>query len=274
MRRSVPKTRVWTLTASLALAAGVVAAPVTFHPAADGTLADGVPYGPRDGTADAADWTFNESSPGYEGTIALVNDAATGGFEYRLVFEYDLATLATSPPVSAELSFMLRGAPRFPAPPAVVHVYVYPADLLERNQDFSAGPAVLVGSATVQPYQPRTLFRLNVSEWTNNSLQSGAKKLAFRFQIDPQTPYDQNQAFLDARDADKATKPALNIDARVPGDADFDRDVDLDDAATFMGCLRGPGVTATTGCRVFDFDLDDDVDLSDASVFLELFPTP
>jgi len=264
--------RAWMLTWSFALATGVIAAPVTLHSVADGTLVDGAPLGPRDGTVDAADWTFNES--GYEGNIALVDDGTTGGFEHRLVFEYDLATIATSPPVSAELSFTLRGAPRFPAPPAIVHVYLYPADLLERNQDFSATPIALAGSATVQPYQPSTLFRLNVSEWASHSLQSGTKKLAFRFQIDPQSPFEQYQAFLDALDADKSTKPALTIDAHVPGDADLDRDVDLDDAATFMGCLRGPGVAPTTACRVFDFDLDDDVDLSDASAFLELFPTP
>jgi hypothetical protein len=49
----------------------------------------------------------------------------------------------------------------------------------------------------------------------------------------------------------------------VPGDADGDGKVTLDDYAFFPDCLTGPGVVLASECRPFDVDEDQDVDLGD-----------
>lgn len=50
----------------------------------------------------------------------------------------------------------------------------------------------------------------------------------------------------------------------VPGDFDWDGDVDMDDYGSFQGCLSGPGVTQPDGaCHEARFDEDDDVDAAD-----------
>jgi hypothetical protein len=244
----------------------LAAADQVFSPGADGTLVDGLPYGPFDGNADAWDWTFNQSS--YEGNISLSNESAESGFESRVVWEYDLSVLSTALPVTAELRFTLRGAPRFPAEAAPVSVYAYPADLLETPEDFSSPPIGLVGIIPIEPYQRPTTYTLSVGAVVNDTLHHGVKRIGFRFQIAPDAPPGANQAFLDALETDKLTKPQLIINAAVPGDADQDQDVDLDDFAIFTACMTGPGGTATPACMVFDFDLDADVDLLDLQAFL------
>jgi alpha-glucosidase len=55
----------------------------------------------------------------------------------------------------------------------------------------------------------------------------------------------------------------------VPGDYNNDGDVDLDDHATFQGCLTGQGMVQNDPlCIGTDFDNDLDVDNADATVFL------
>ena len=157
-----------------------------FFPLADGTLVDGVPFGPFDGNADAWDWSFNRSS--YEGSIALSNEVVGSSFESRVVWEYDLSSLTTAPPVTAKLRFTLRGAPRFPAEAAPVGVYAYPADLLEKTEDFKAAPIGLVGNVSIEPYQAPTTYTVSVSGVVNRALRQGVDKIGFRFQIDPDTP--------------------------------------------------------------------------------------
>jgi hypothetical protein len=244
----------------------IAAADQVFSPGADGTLVDGLPYGPFDGNADAWDWIFNRTN--YDGNIALTNEAAGSSFESRVVWEYDLSVLSTALPVTAELRFKLRGAPRFPAEAVPVSVYAYPADLLEGAEDFSSPPIGLVGIVYIEPYQTPTTYTLSVGAVVNDTLHRGVKRIGFRFQIDPDAPPGANQAFFDVLDTDKLTKPQLIINAAVPGDADQDQDVDLDDFAIFTACMTGPGGTATPGCMVFDFDLDADVDLLDLEAFL------
>ncbi|MCH8147733.1 MAG: hypothetical protein IH987_07010 [Planctomycetes bacterium] len=64
-------------------------------------------------------------------------------------------------------------------------------------------------------------------------------------------------------------------DARIHGDLDGDRDVDLDDHAIFVACLNGPDVnTPPLRCTQEQFDLADlevdrDVDLHDFKFFLD-----
>jgi uncharacterized protein (DUF1501 family) len=54
----------------------------------------------------------------------------------------------------------------------------------------------------------------------------------------------------------------------VPGDADYDGDLDLADHAAMAGCLTGPGTTGSSGCtEIFDADGDADVDLLDVAEF-------
>lgn len=58
---------------------------------------------------------------------------------------------------------------------------------------------------------------------------------------------------------------------QVPGDCDYDGDVDLDDFAGFAACLLGPGGGLGMDCNCFDLDGSGDVDLGDFAVFQEAF---
>jgi 6-phosphogluconolactonase (cycloisomerase 2 family) len=53
----------------------------------------------------------------------------------------------------------------------------------------------------------------------------------------------------------------------IPGDMDFDGDVDLDDYGLWEVCLAGPGIPGVGGCQEGDFDDDLDIDLGDFAVF-------
>jgi len=252
------------------LSCSTVEAAETLYPSKDGTLVDGSEYGPFDGVADAADWYFSDS--GYEGAITLNTEAGGLSFEHRLVFEYDLRRVTAAPPVTAMLTFTVRGAPVYPFPDVNVHVHAYPADLLETLGDFHAGPATLQGSVTITPYQPPTRYSLDVSTIVSASLLSGSDRVAFRFQVDPGTPHHANQAFIDALDSDPSTKPFLTINKMsVFGDLDDDGDVDLDDFAIFADCVSGPDVPVQPGCEAADLDSDGDVDLADFALFQRAF---
>ena len=241
------------------------AADQTVLPAADGTIADGGSYGAFDGTADNADWSFNESS--YEGAITLIRVPAPS-LERRVVCEYDLNMLTPQPPVIATLTFSLRGAARFPAQPAGLQVYAYPADLAEQLSDFSASPAVFVAEEFIAPFQPATRYEIDISPIIDATSAAGTRKVAFRFQIDPDTAPDSNQVFMDALDSDPSSKPVITLYDRMPGDFDHDRDVDVDDYAELAICMAGPFRTTSSACRVFDADLEGDVDLTDFAAFL------
>jgi hypothetical protein len=58
---------------------------------------------------------------------------------------------------------------------------------------------------------------------------------------------------------------------QMPGDCDYDGDVDLDDFADFEACLLGPGGGLGPDCNCFDLDGSGDVDLGDFAVFQEAF---
>lgn len=238
------------------------------YPTADGTIVDGGSYGVFDGIGDAADWIFNESS--YEGAIALSFPyPPMPGLERRVVFEYNLNVVTAQPPIVATLSFRLRGSTIFPAQPAGVEIYAYPADLLEQLSDFSAGPAVFIAEVFVVPFQTAALYEININSQVNEALGAGTKKVAFRFQIDPTTAPNSNQAFMDALDSNPATKPFITIHDRIPGDFDGDHDVDVNDYALMAPCITGPNQSIIQACRPFDADLDGDVDLADFSAFLQ-----
>jgi hypothetical protein len=265
------------------------AQPVTVQPSKDGTLADGGIYGAFDGVADNVDWTFNQSS--YEGAITLSAPATGPRFEYRVVWEYSLSTVSLTPPVSATLTVFLRGAPIYPRPDAEVQVFSYPADLAETTADFSSGPAQLQGILVVHPFQPATQYTVNVSNAVNAALTSGAKKVAFRFQIKPDAQQSANQAFIDASDSDPTSKPYLTIGAPVApvlGDLDNNRLVDDDDLAIFEACATGPAMAYSAGnlgagCPLIaddqgfiaaDFDKDRDVDQADFAVLERCLSIP
>jgi hypothetical protein len=232
-------------------------------PVADGTLVDGGPYGPADGNADLADWSFNQSS--FEGLISLARTAPP--IEHRVIWEFNLANVTAAPPVTATLTFRLRGDTRFPAEPAAVCIYSYPADGLESLLDFGRGPATLTGSISLQPLHPATQYRINVNDAVNGALGMSSRKIGLRFQIDPATPAASSQVFMDVLESDPATKPVLTIASRVPGDFDSDGDVDLVDYRGAAECLAGPGTPVLHACLVFDADRDGDVDLRDGNAF-------
>ncbi len=244
------------------------------RPVKDGTIVDGGVHGPFDGVPDYADWYFNQSS--FEGSITLSRGDAGTGLEHRVVWEYNLRTVIIDPPVTATLTVTIRGARIFPLPDVDVHVYAYPADLQETLADFDAGPTSLQGSIMIIPYQDPTEYTLDVSGVVNTALSSGEDRVAFRFQVDPSTPEDTNQAFIDAIDSDPTTKPFLTITeaSAYPGDHDADGDVDGADYLAFSDCLSGPGEAVDLDCHGFDFDNDTDVDYFDYAAFAGYFTGP
>jgi|GEM_PF-2709765 len=245
---------------------------VELNPARDGTILDGGNY-PFDGVPDEADWYFTNPPSSYEGAITLATAASQ--LEHRLVWEYSL-TFASSftPPVTARLSFTLRGAPAFPRSDVDVHVYNYPADLVESLSDFSSTPAVFQDHVIVAPFQPSTDFVIDVSHAVSQALADGAAGVAFRFQVDPLSSHTINQAFMDAYDSPADTKPVLTVIDALPADADGSGLVDLDDYDWFEFCLSGPGSPTPDDemCKPlrvnFDNAADDnDLDLRDFAAF-------
>ncbi len=225
-----------------------------------GTLGDGVD-GPFDGIVDAADWTFNGYG-GYEGAITLLTDSASQ-FEHRIVWEYDLSSVTFAPPLTATLHFRLRGVPIFPFPNVDVHVYAYTSDLAESLADYDSLPASLQGLATVVAFQEQD-YQIDVSSAVASVVQSGTKRIGFRFQIAPSTPYSANQAFMDAEDVDNTTKPYLVVVEGGPTDSDGDGvPDDLDVCPGFDDNVDTDGDGVPDGCDVcagFDDTLDADGD--------------
>ena len=262
---------------------------VTVRPSFDGTLVDGGIYGAFDGIADSTDWTFNQSS--YEGAITLSTPAAGMKSEYRVVWEYSLSTVSATPPVGATLTVSLRGASIYPLPDAQVQVYSYPADLKETAGDFAVVPSQLVGTLTVRPFQAATVYTMDVSGVVSQALSSGAKKVGFRFQLKADAGQTANQAFVDASDADPASKPYLTLgapSAPLIGDLDNNRIVNDDDYTLFEACATGPAIqyspgSLQAGCALTadgqgfitaDFDKDHDVDQADFAVLERCLSVP
>lgn len=242
----------------------------TFRPSADGTLVDGGVFGTFDGQPDAWDWRFNGT--GYDGSITLSTPTPAGSLEHRIIWEYDVRSVSFELPITATLVIVARGVALAPAPDANVHVYSYPANLLESPDDYTAGPAVLEGYFNVPPYSPGTEYRVDVSRAVNAVLSSGLGKVGFRFQIDPDTPYTTSQAFIDASDGSPPSKPGLVIEDLVPGDVNGDGVTDTADYFGFSDCMAGPDVRPVAGCEEFDFDHDRDVDQEDFRRFTEYVP--
>jgi hypothetical protein len=254
------------------LASCPVAAEIVY-PGADGTLVDGGGFGVFDGIADAWDWTFNGAS--FEGAISLTTATPESSMEHRIVTEFDVAELNTPEPLAATLFFTIRGAPIFPFPDVTIHVYSYPADLVEDPGDYSAGPATYMGSATVAPYQSPTVFAIDVTEPLNEARTSGTDMVAFRFQIDPGTRNELNQAFIDALDSDPASKPYIEITTALqPGDFNEDGQVNLVDFALLANCfsLSAPNANCDAATlAATDMDGSGTVDLVDFATFALLF---
>ncbi len=258
------------LSSGLAGLAGRVIAADVLKPAADGTILDGGIFGQFDGLPDDWDWSFNDS--GYEGSITRTTTRPESSLEHRLVFEYDLRGLGLEPPIIASLTFEVRGATVFPLPDSPVAVFAYPADLVESKNDYNAVATALEGVVRVKPLQPTTRYSMNVSRTVEDAIRAGKQMVAFRIQIDPATPSDRNQAFMDALDSEPETKPQLSVEIALPGDDDRDGDVDLDDYAGFFECLSGPRVDdLPSACHVHDFDGDEDVDAEDFAAFQGAF---
>ena len=251
------------------------AAAVTLYPfiGADGTLMDS-DLTDGDERADTLEPSFNEFAS-WDGALALVfPDGDDPGFERRVIWEYDLRNVSATAPVTARLDYRLRGAPVWPFPPVEVHVYDYPADRWVSLSDYAAQPATLQGSITVLasivPGEGVFEGSLNVSEAVSRALNAGAIAVGFRFQIDPDTPNESSQAFIDADDGDMTTKPALTIDDVMPFDTDGDDDVDAYDYLQFSDCMLGP-VAPATGCSAFDANFDSHVDLRDFEMLQRFF---
>ncbi len=265
------------LVAVLALAALPTRASEIVYPTAGGTLVDGGIFGSFDGVADGWNWMFGPG--GFSGAVTLATQTPASTVEHRMVCEYDLGGLSIETPISATLTLTTRGAGAVPFPDVTLQVYSYPADLIGSPDDFSAEPTALQGVLTVTPMQAPTALTIDVSQLVTGAL-NGSHMVAFRFQIDPDTPHAINQVFIDALDSAPETKPFLTVRSGMPADADDDGDVDLDDFAILVDCLAGPGhspdpampgVSAADCLWAFDRDSDADVDLDDLSALLGSF---
>jgi hypothetical protein len=53
----------------------------------------------------------------------------------------------------------------------------------------------------------------------------------------------------------------------IPGDFDYDGDVDNNDFGLFEDCTSGPNTPLIPGCEDKDLDIDNDVDQEDYGVF-------
>lgn len=257
----------WVLVGAVTVASASFAA-VTVLPwsFADGTVVDT----DGDGTADVLDGSFDGVGEELAG-IQLLLDSVTLGptYESRVFFEYRLNGVTFGPPVLARLTFTLQGPAVFGLNGNVL-VSSYPSDLLEKLDDFSAGPAIPQGTALVVGYQPATVHSICVSNAVNSALASGATGVAFRFQIDPASEGLLNLALIVADDVEPETKPYLSIS--IPGDTNDDQLVDLLDLGAFYSCLHGPDtVSPGAFCRLLDLDCDGDVDIADFSRFQESF---
>ncbi len=253
------------------LIAPIAAAQVVVYPVADGTIADGFADS-FDGDPDAWDWTFDMTS--FEGSITLIFD----NLDRRVVWEYDLSDVELTPPVSATLTFTIRGSTSVLGPDADVQIFSYPVDLAEDPADFSAEPAVLEGGVTVPPLQAPTVHTLNVSSVVGSALSTGTDAVAFRFQINPDTPDDFSQAFIDALDSAPATKPTLTIEEGsepLVGDIDADGDVDLVDLDLFVSILLdGPPPEHPEYADRADLNGDTSIDGNDIQPFVNAILSP
>ena len=61
------------------------------------------------------------------------------------------------------------------------------------------------------------------------------------------------------------------IEFVLPGDSDFDYDVDLADYLFLLQCTNGPGAALAEDCHPADLDLDGDGDLADVVLFQSAF---
>ena len=85
------------------------------------------------------------------------------------------------------------------------------------------------------------------------------------------TDFDGGPRFVDdpsAADTGSGTPPIVDMGAyeHIPGDFDFDGDIDTDDMRVFIGCVSGPSIPYSSGCGKADFDRDNDVDQRDFGV--------
>jgi len=240
---------------------------VLIFPLADGTIVDADNYGGFDSVGDEADWSFNGSGLEIGGVSRSVPDVGAR-FEYRTVWEYDLTGAGLSGPVTAWLTFTVKGTTAF-LPDADLHIFAYPANLREELADFSAGPAVFADHVTVAARQDAAIFSVCVGDVVTAERARGGTAIGFRFQIDPDSPYAASQAHVIAKDADDTTKPTLSIS--LAGDANRDDAVDYDDLGPFTYCMTGPEGAPLPSCQHLDLDCDGDIDLDDFSRLQSVF---
>ncbi|MEK7711081.1 MAG: S8 family serine peptidase [Planctomycetota bacterium] len=111
----------------------------------------------------------------------------------------------------------------------------------------------------------------NTSGWERHTLRLsdfpfvGGSQLRVRF-VTSDNPNDSlTEAAIDEFRVDAVVCNAL------PGDADLDGDVDLDDIGKLGNCFVGPGAAIGSNCRVFDADGDSDVDFEDVRSLINGF---
>jgi hypothetical protein len=87
------------------------------------------------------------------------------------------------------------------------------------------------------------------------------------------TGLDHNQTYYYAVFAYDGSNPiyapgvAVNARPALPGDLDYDGDVDQKDFGLFQACLSGEGWSYPPGCAAADLEGDGDVDRTDIEAF-------
>jgi len=88
--------------------------------------------------------------------------------------------------------------------------------------------------------------------------------------MDPNSPHEGNQAFMDIEDTDNSTKPLLTVPTNAYGDRNADGAITAADFALFPECMAGPDVAVVAACAAYDFDVDGDVDAVDAAWYANM----
>ncbi|MDO8630341.1 MAG: S8 family serine peptidase [Phycisphaerales bacterium] len=113
----------------------------------------------------------------------------------------------------------------------------------------------------------------NTSGWERHAFRLsdfpsvGGSQLRVRF-VTSDIPSPGDSITEAAIDEFRVDAVACNV---LPGDADWDGDVDLGDIARLGNCFVGPGAAIGSNCRVFDADGDSDVDFEDVRSLMNGF---
>ena len=182
----------------------------------------------------------------------------TVGADDRMVLEYDLTNLPTSP-TSIIWATHIVNSPLGEAEIDILDFYSYAGDGKVTLDEFDAGEwFVSVEYSENPPIPPTPFLFVDVSNDVNSLIDEGKAFLGIRVSTVTDSVW-----ILGSSAATNWPDPFLVVEFDGYG---------LMDLVSFNACLGGPGAPASESCEAtFDFDNDGDVDLRDYAVFQQRF---